>query len=364
MIVRKRASLFGVFFLLNACGGGDQTRIVHPTDANFSSSAIEWGLSSESDDDIGTIGNPGAFDTLGTYDEPIEEVFGSIAGIGIDTLGRAYVLDSQYQEIRVFSPEGRYILTVGGPGQGPGEFQDPEAIEVLGDQRVLVADRGGILKIFAPSDSQGLVETESINLGYPPESLCAMGGFVYLRGWSEDGGVIHKHRLDGSKVLSFGIPYRSPSRFVSRQLTKGTIACVPRTKTVIDLSLLFPFVRGFSEDGDLMWTAEIPGFLQMEIIEEVVNPGITFKQSKDHELGVSVTPVKNGAVLVQTAREHRTPGESGISNLEVRSFFLDSSDGSGHLLPFDFPVVLAHGDGKFYGVEILPFPRILVFGSG
>ena len=44
-----------------------------------------------------------------------------------------WVLDHGDEEIRVYGPSGDYIRTVGGGGDGPGEFRSPRNIEVHGD---------------------------------------------------------------------------------------------------------------------------------------------------------------------------------------------------------------------------------------
>ena len=46
-------------------------------------------------------------------------LFGFISGLEVDPQGRIFVLDWQAQELRVFSPLGEHLLTIGGPGEGP-----------------------------------------------------------------------------------------------------------------------------------------------------------------------------------------------------------------------------------------------------
>jgi len=48
--------------------------------------------------------------------------FGQVGTIAVDSRGQIYVSDSQAQHVRVFSPDGEYLRTVGGPGSGPGEL--------------------------------------------------------------------------------------------------------------------------------------------------------------------------------------------------------------------------------------------------
>ncbi|TVP77627.1 MAG: 6-bladed beta-propeller [Gemmatimonadales bacterium] len=59
---------------------------------------------------------------IGQVDGEGPEVFGSVRNVIPDSLGRIWVMDSQAHELRVFDPEGAFVQTVGGMGEGPGEF--------------------------------------------------------------------------------------------------------------------------------------------------------------------------------------------------------------------------------------------------
>lgn len=54
--------------------------------------------------------------------------FGRIGALLADSGGRAYVLDTQAREVRVFGPDGAYLRTIGRAGEGPGEFKSPAAM--------------------------------------------------------------------------------------------------------------------------------------------------------------------------------------------------------------------------------------------
>lgn len=51
-------------------------------------------------------------------------VFGDVIGIAVDDLGRIYVADGQWHEIRVFDSEGGFLRRFGRSGEGPGEFAE------------------------------------------------------------------------------------------------------------------------------------------------------------------------------------------------------------------------------------------------
>lgn len=50
--------------------------------------------------------------------------------ISFDASGKFYILDSGNNRIQKFSPDGKYMATLGRKGQGPGEFVYPESLDI------------------------------------------------------------------------------------------------------------------------------------------------------------------------------------------------------------------------------------------
>ncbi len=46
----------------------------------------------------------------------------------IDEAGNYYILDQGNKRVQKFDRDGKYLLTIGCQGQGPGEFQNPGAV--------------------------------------------------------------------------------------------------------------------------------------------------------------------------------------------------------------------------------------------
>ena len=89
--------------------------------------------------------------SIGELDGPEEYLFGSIWSLAVDDNRNVYVFDGQAQHIRVFDSAGAYVETLGGRGEGPGEFRSAEAIALLPDGRLLVRDQGNNrVQVFAP----------------------------------------------------------------------------------------------------------------------------------------------------------------------------------------------------------------------
>ncbi|HSR42817.1 MAG TPA: hypothetical protein VLL48_11610, partial [Longimicrobiales bacterium] len=77
---------------------------------------------------------------VGAADGEPWEVFGSVDAVGFGPGGDVYVLDGQGYRVVVLDDDGAHVRTFGRQGGGPGEFQMPRALTVLGDGRVVVLD--------------------------------------------------------------------------------------------------------------------------------------------------------------------------------------------------------------------------------
>ena len=93
--------------------------------------------------------------SIGELDGPEEYLFGSIWSIAVDDARNVYVFDEQAQHVRVYDSAGVYVETLGGRGEGPGEFSRAEAIAVLPDSRLVVRDPGNQrIEVFSPGAGQ------------------------------------------------------------------------------------------------------------------------------------------------------------------------------------------------------------------
>lgn len=66
--------------------------------------------------------------------------FGAPYDVVADSQGNIYVLDQRNTRIQKLSPEGSFLLSIGGHGQGPGDFQAPFSMDIDGVDRLYVSD--------------------------------------------------------------------------------------------------------------------------------------------------------------------------------------------------------------------------------
>ncbi len=77
---------------------------------------------------------------IGVADGEGPYLFGSVRDVIPDAQGRIWVMDSLARELRLFGPDGTHLRTVGGSGEGPGEFASNPCAFPGPNQEVWVED--------------------------------------------------------------------------------------------------------------------------------------------------------------------------------------------------------------------------------
>lgn len=93
---------------------------------------------------------------LGGIEVPAPEQFGSLNGVATMPDGSLWVMEWQTRELRHFDPSGAHLRTVGGPGDGPGEFRNPTLVGVGPGDSLFVVDQGiGRATVFSGAGDVG-----------------------------------------------------------------------------------------------------------------------------------------------------------------------------------------------------------------
>jgi hypothetical protein len=79
---------------------------------------------------------------FGAEEEPVEELLAFVAGIAVDDAGNVYVVDGGNDRLVAFDADGGLLWTGGRSGQGPGEFDGPNAVAWDGNDLLYVDNRG------------------------------------------------------------------------------------------------------------------------------------------------------------------------------------------------------------------------------
>lgn len=119
-----------------------------------------------------------------------------------DSEGNIYLVDRQTQNIHSYNSDGSYRWTIGGRGQGPGEFQFISSIQIDNNDHLFVYDSANsILTIF---DTDGeIIDSRSFDFGRKTiENIrIAPNNFLLLPYWDEEK-LIHLYSLESSEIES------------------------------------------------------------------------------------------------------------------------------------------------------------------
>ncbi len=163
--------------------------------------------------------------------------------LAVDALGRIYVVDGKPAAIKVFSPDGEYIRTIGRDGEGPGEFR-VAFIAIRGEHLVLQDPRVSRISVFDTSGTfvrswkstccyWSRIQIDDANLIYVPSMSNSKPndpprGTPYVR-WT----------LDGVAKDTVWIPYQKPEKIWTVTVTEGG-------KMKMSMSTTVPFMAGMT----------------------------------------------------------------------------------------------------------------------
>ena len=93
--------------------------------------------------------------SIGVLDGDEAYMFGRIHEVAPDGRGGVYVFDGLAPALRHYDADGRYVRTLGGPGEGPGEYGDAVlGMGRLSDGRLVLRDaRNGRFNMYDPDGS-------------------------------------------------------------------------------------------------------------------------------------------------------------------------------------------------------------------
>lgn len=93
---------------------------------------------------------------IGVLEGPDEYQFGQVSDLAVDAGGGIYVFDAQVPSLRYYDATGSYVRTLGGEGQGPGEYLDVSLGLAVrhSDGRLVMRDpRNSRLNVYEPDGS-------------------------------------------------------------------------------------------------------------------------------------------------------------------------------------------------------------------
>lgn len=301
--------------------------------------------------------------TLGALSEASGHVFGEIEDLEFVDDSTLAIVDSRSNQVVLSEVGGSRVRALGAPGEGPNEFQYPNAVTVLSPSEILISDsRGRGISLVNRSDS-GWAITEKIQIDLLPLDICSNDATVYVHGFRMDGSgrVLHVYDHDLNLENSFGGVYEGPDPSINRNLSRGHISCVP--DGVLYASEGLGEVRRYSTSGELEWATRFDGFRAIPYIR-LEEEGRTLNPIPEAggQFIVSLETIGQDAVLVQTATVTREGREEGRRFDGLETYLLSSTDGRliARINEFEW-IVEGASRGTLVGARSDPYPQVGVF---
>ena len=297
---------------------------------------------------------------IGDAEGSDDAIFGLVEDVAADARGRILVLDSQMKRLRIYSQDGRLVFAVGRGGEGPYEFQAPEALDLDSQGQVLVADRFNKVKIFGPQEDS-VEYLDVVRLELVPEDMCALGDRFFVQAWHSSETVIHEYSSSGL-LRSFGDPYRTANPLVQNQLSDGPIGC-SRAGLVLMMPKYLPFLHAYDSTRTRRWVSRIEAFTPLQITEQTGvggRPEVAFKVKGPFHVAHTITALHDQYVLVQVARSDEVSVRQRAEYASLQSYVIDAASGDGVYLGDHLPTIFAGNGNRLYGAVSDPFPQVHV----
>ena len=178
-------TVLGCALALAGCGGSEDT----PDSERWVGDVVTEGNVTRVANLSGSVWGEGAAlverASIGVAEGAEPYMLGGVRGIAAHN-ERIYVVDSQVPVVRVYDWQGEHVADIGGAGQGPGEFEGPNAIAISPEGRVHVRDpRNGRIVIFDEAgEPLGIYPTRSGFFSSDPLVL-TRDGVLYTRDFQE-----------------------------------------------------------------------------------------------------------------------------------------------------------------------------------
>lgn len=294
------------------------------------------------------------------------EVFGLVEDLAVDQAGHLYVLDSRFNQVRIFDANGHFRNQFGGSGRGPNEFLAPEAIAIDIQGRVLVADRGNQVKVFERRGTT-FQYVSRIQVKFVPEDMCVLDDWIYVQGFrQENQKTVHGYRLAGGETLSFGPTYSSPNWLVRSQLSDGSIACNPDVDAVVFAFELFPYILAYGQDGHRRWLTRLEEFTVMTITQAVEpdgQPSVTLHGGVFNTIG-NLLAGPGETVIVQVRGHDESSMRERREYATLRTYVLSARTGEGMYVGDRLPIIGVIAGDRVYAAQNDPFPQVVILEQG
>ena len=315
--------------------------------------------------------------TIGRNEGEQHEMFGRVSGVEIDQLGRVYVLDSRFSEVRVFDRLGRHLASQGRPGQGPGEYLEPRVLISGSNGSFMVADGTRALTVLTREDVEDGLSLDYVHrapVDMRPFGGCQIGDRLLLLGLryaNEENfmdpanatlQIFHVFTTAGDYMRSFGRTYAAKSPLILFHLTDGPLVCDRLGERLYYApATALGEVRAYNLDGDALWITPLPGYRPPNITERPNGASRMEIPADGFHSTLSIHLLDDNYILVQVALMERDQELGGATAQQIDTYVLDKDTGDGVFAGSDLPHVIAIGPQGFVTLREEPYGQLDIF---
>lgn len=161
---------------------------------------------------------------LGDNDVNNHLSFYQVVSVIADISGNIYVCSRFDRQIKKISKNGEFLLSIGNEGKGPGEFLTPVQMSFDTKGILWVVDWGNQrISKFHPDGK--FIKSFQLQFKEPPVGFAINDSSFYLSFYdSKTGKVVHKYRMDGTLLHSFGEPviFKKPMKYSDMTIKRNT----------------------------------------------------------------------------------------------------------------------------------------------
>jgi hypothetical protein len=264
--------------------------------------------------------------TIGGLDEKDPNLaFSAPYDVVRDTAGNILVLDIRECRVQKLDPEGKFLMSIGRRGQGPGEFQSPSSMDVDEANNLFVFDAmGRKIEVFSPEGrSLNTIKLETYgfhSIRRLKSRQFVKGGALFLRDLTEGSRKLPKLlsivERDGRIQKSFGdaTDYKDPN--VNAHASGFSFD--KDAQENIFLSMIYENrVEKYGPDGKLVWRADRPLNYGTEVIDKGFirsdERGTGIQQPRMNMVSMGIAADGAGRIWVNTYDRQMKPEEQGSS---------------------------------------------------
>jgi len=209
-------------------------------------------------------------------------LFYRLRGLDIDAEGNIYVADMSNFRVQKFDKTGKYLLTFGRKGQGPGEFEMPMSVHIEEKTgNVLVQDMSAI-EVFAPDGKPiRAIKPEHFNRDFqvaPDGSIIAL---MMISAETQTSHRLGKLASDGKVVQTY---VEAPYTMHVERRGESVMSSTNGQELAVHFNLLDAqsIIYGYSKQYELT-VADFSGKVLYRIIKDEPYPKFTAKEKEGYK---------------------------------------------------------------------------------